>query len=159
MSKELVSEEVKENMAKAVHEFYRQLCKKEGWPVKYDIDYDQLPEDIKEDNLAAASRIPEVLDHAGLIVASENEPGVGIDKNGLESNIELLAEAEHNGWMKQKEQGGWKYGEHRDDEKKIHNTMIPYNTLSEDDKEKDRNAVRSYPEILKMAGCKIVQGK
>lgn len=74
----------------------------------------------------------------------------------LEDNIELLAEAEHDGWMEQKFRSGWVYGLPRDDDKKIHNALIPYIDLAETDKEKDRNAVLNYPVIVMMAGYKIV---
>jgi len=146
-----------EEMAKAIHEYYRRLCREKGWPVKYDMDYADLPDDIKADNLAAAARIPKVLSHAGLAVVPEDHPDAGIDSKILEDNIELLSEAEHKGWMEQKYRSGWSYGTLRDDNKKIHDALIPYNDLREEDKERDRNSVRSYPEILKIAGCKIVQ--
>ena len=148
-----------EEMAKAIHEYYRGLCKEKGWPVKYDMDYAELPDDIKADNLAAAARIPQVLSHAGLAVVPHDYTEAGIDPKILEDNIELLAEAEHNGWMEQKRRNGWVYGEQRDDKKKIHNTLIPYKELREEDKEKDRNSVRRYPGIVKIAGYKIVYGK
>ena len=170
-----------EEMAKAIHEYYRRLCREKGWPVKYDMDYTELPDDIKTDNLAAAARIPEVLSHAGLAVIHDDYPDnsvriyyktstsavvhedhyldKGIDSKILEDNIELLAEAEHKGWMEQKLRNGWVYGAQRDDKRKIHDTLIPYKELREEDKERDRNAVRNYPGIVKIAGCKIVHNK
>lgn len=148
-----------EEMAKAIHEYYRRLCREKGWPVKYDMDYTALPDDIKADNLAAAARIQEVLRHAGLAVVPQNQPGMGIDPKILEDNIELLAEAEHKGWMEQKYRSGWAYGTPRDDKRKIHDALIPYKNLREEDKERDRNAVRSYPDIVKIAGYEVVQGK
>lgn len=146
-------------MAPAVHEYYRQLCKKEGWPNKYDMSFDKLPEGIKEDNRDAAARIPEVIDIVGLVVGPKNRQGPAIDPGVLEENIELLAKAEHDGWMEQKFKRGWKLGSPRDDTRKIHNALIPYNDLPENDKKKDRNSVRSYPDIVKLAGYKIVHGK
>ena len=170
-----------ELMAKAVHEYYRSLCKEKGWTVKYDMDYAELPDDIKADNLAAAARIQEVLSHAGLAVVPDDYPDnsvriyyktstsamvhedhyldAGIDSKILEDNIELLAEAEHKGWMEQKRRSGWTYGTPRDDNRKIHDALIPYKDLREEDKERDRNSVRSYPDIVKIAGCKIVRDK
>ena len=170
-----------EEMAKAIHEYYRRLCREKGWPVKYDVDYTELPDEIKADNLAAAARIQDVLSNAGLVVIPDDYPDnsvriyyktstsavvhedhyldAGIDSKILEDNIELLAEAEHKGWMEQKRRNGWDYGEQRDDKKKIHNTLIPYKELREEDKEKDRNAVRSYTEIVKIADYKIIRNK
>ena len=124
-----------------------------------DVPYDSLPEDYKEDNRAAAARIPQVLDLVGLYVVPENFPSPDNEAEMLEiveQNIELLAEAEHNGWADHKKQNGWMPGETRDDAKRIHNCLGPYSGLSEKDKNKDRNSVRKYPAILKQAKFKIV---
>ena len=147
-----------EDLAPAIHDNYRQICKEKGMPIKedYDREYSELSEEIMTDNLAAAERIPEVLSLVGLMVVPEGHQLKAIDTKVLEDNIELLAEAEHNGWLDQKLNNGWSYGESRNDSKKIHNLLIPYSKLLEQDKEKDRNSVRSYPEIVKMAGYKIV---
>ncbi len=149
-------EENIEALAEAVHEYYRQLGKKEGWAMEYDMVYANLPDEIKGDNIAAARRIPEVLSHARLCVVTEDDPRPVIDAKVLDDNIEILAEAEHNGWLDHKINNGWGYGETRNDSKKIHNLLIPYRELSEKDKNKDRNSVKCYPEILKMVGYKIV---
>jgi hypothetical protein len=151
-----------EILAPACHEFYRKDSKKNKLAVKFDMDFPALPEGIKKDNLAAAQRIPEVLSYAGLLVVPKTHPddlAISKVRQKLKNSIELLAEAEHNGWMEQKFMDGWEYGTTRDDVHKIHDALIPYGTLSEDNKEKDRNSVRNYPEIVKMAGFKIVQKK
>ncbi len=149
-----------EELAEAIHEYYRQLGKKEGWAMKYDMDYADLPDEIKGDNIAAAERLPEVLGLVGLVVVSEEQQQKAVDTEVLETNlkknIELLSEAEHDGWMEQKFRNGWVFGLSRDDDKKIHNALIPYIDLSETDKGKDRDAVLNYPYIVKMAGYKIV---
>ncbi len=145
-----------EKLAEAVHEYYRQLGKKEGWNMEYDMAYADLPEEIKGDNIAAARRIPEVLSHARLSVVTEDDPRPVIDAEALDDNIKVLAEVEHNGWMDHKIDNGWSYGETRNDPNKKHNLLVAYKKLSEKDKNKDRNSVKSYPEIVKMAGAKIV---
>lgn len=154
MSENYFKENIDE-MAKAVHEFYRQLGKMEGWTMEYDMVYSDLPDEMKGDNVAAAKRIPEVLRHAGLSVVTGGYPRPVIDAKVLEDNIELMAEAEHNGWMNHKKKNDWEWGETRNDSKKIHNLLMPYKDLPEQDKDKDRNAVRNYPEIVKLAGYKI----
>jgi len=124
-----------------------------------DVDYEMLTEDYKENNKAAAARIPHVLDLVGLYVVAEtfpkSQPRADIEKI-IEANIELLAEAEHNDWIAHKIKNGWAYGEPRDDSKKVHDCLKPYLELSETNKDKDRNAVRRYPEILEAANYKIV---
>lgn len=148
-----------EELAPAVHEFYRKLCREKGWEIPYDVPYDELPDGVKADNIAAAARIPRVLALVGLAVVAENHPPtltrakvVGI----LEGDMERLAEAEHDGWMEQKYRDGWTHSLVRDDKAKKHPCLVQYATLSEEDKEKDRNAARHYPDIVEMAGYTIV---
>ena len=74
----------------------------------------------------------------------------------IADNLEILAEAEHDGWMEQKYSDSWVYGTPRNDEKRIHHALIPYANLSEADKGKDRDAVKNYPDIVKIARYKIV---
>ena len=54
------------------------------------------------------------------------------------SEIELLAEAEHNRWAAEKKLQGWTYGSCRDDSAKTHPSLTPYANLAESEKEKDR---------------------
>ena len=44
----------------------------------------------------------------------------------------------------------------RDNAKKIHNSMVPFSALPESEREKDREAIRTYPDVLDRAGYKIV---
>jgi len=149
-----------EELAPFVHEFYRELGRREKWlKPEMDIDYALLTDDYKEDNRAAAARIPQVLDLIGLYVAEESvSPSLPLQDilDTIEANVELLAEAEHDDWMAHKRRNGWKYGAQRDDSRKVHDCMKPFLELSERNKEKDRNAVRHYPEILKAAHYTIV---
>lgn len=94
-----------------------------------------------------------------LMVAPADHPDSLVETkilNILEDNIELLSEAEHNGFMEQKYRDGYVFGTQRDKGKKIHDTLVAYGNLSEENKDKDRSAIRNYPKIVKMAGFKIV---
>ena len=83
----------------------------------------------------------------------------------------LLAEAEHNGWMVERMLSGWTYGRVRDNDKKKHPLLIPYNQLSESDKDYDRHTIVGktpptdkpeqeefgYVDIVKIAGFRVVR--
>jgi hypothetical protein len=149
-----------EALARAVHEFYRELCHRMGWPAAYDVDYVALPDDVKADNIAAAARIPRVLSLVGLAVVSEDHPSTLARAKVLsiiEANMELLAECEHDGWREQTHRAGWSYSPVRDDAARQHPCLVQYATLNEEEKEKDRNAVHHYPDIVELAGCRIVE--
>ena len=149
-----------ENLAPFVHQFYRYLGIKEKWiKPEMDVDYEDLSEDYKQDNRAAAARISQVLDLVGLYVVPKDYPKsqpLSDILEIIEANIDLLAEAEHNEWMEYKIRNGWHFGEPRDDFKKTHDCLKSYHLLDEKNRNKDRNAVRHYPEIIKEAQYKIV---
>ncbi len=51
---------------------------------------------------------------------------------------ERLAENAHDLWAAQRFAQGWSYGPQRDDNKKLHPCLVPYDALSETEKEYDR---------------------
>jgi hypothetical protein len=148
-----------EILAPHVHAYYRKLGKHKWLTSEMNKPFTKLTEDIKEDNRAAARRIPEVLGLVGLYVVPNNFHNKDSDadiRRILEENIELLAEAEHEGWMRHKFKNGWRYDVKRDDEKRLHPCLIPYGDQSPEDIEKDKNTVRKYPEIISKARYRIV---
>ena len=73
----------------------------------------------------------------------------------LDENIERLAEAEHDRWMRKKLSDGWYWAPERRNEEKLHPALVPYDKLSEAYKEKDRNGIRTYKDILALVGFTI----
>lgn len=151
-----------EKLAPAVHDTFRQLAQEEGWKVKYDMPFDKLPAEIKADNVAAAQRIPWILELAGLFIvpkrgrSERSDPQV---KNTLEALLDVLGEEEHDLWMQFKQANGWRYGEPRNDAARIQNCLVPYRNLKEADRKKDQNSVRHFPRMVELAGFKIVTRK
>lgn len=156
--------EMIEELAKAIHETWRQLSQKEGWKLQppFDMPYAELGNTGKDENRTAARRMPEVLGLAGL--ALEKAPSSAADVRSeealviehIEHHLERLAEGEHDGWMAFRLNNGWRWSERGDDAKKLHPALVPFAKLPESDKEKDRNSVRHYPKMAKLAACRIV---
>jgi hypothetical protein len=71
-----------------------------------------------------------------------------------DSELDLLSRHEHERWMASKLADGWTFGP-RDDAKKIHDQIKPWEQLDESNKDKDRNAVREIPAMLALAGFGI----
>jgi hypothetical protein len=146
-------------LAEAIHETWRRLNKEHGWTMQYDMPYERLPESIKADNLAAAMRIPKVLELAGLYVVPEGFPRSSDEEEVgaiIEENLEILAEEEHEGWMEFRAGNGWRFGTPTDRERKISAAMRPYHELDEQDRERDRDSVRHFSGMVKIAKHKIV---
>nr|WP_083332737.1 RyR domain-containing protein [Hyphomonas sp. Mor2] len=48
------------------------------------------------------------------------------------------AGAQHEQWMEQKHADGWVFGETRDNDKKIHPSLVPFNELPDSEQKKDK---------------------
>ncbi len=55
--------------------------------------------------------------------------------------VEQLAENNHDHWARKRIEEGWTYGPRRDDERKEHPDLVPYEELPEAEKEYDRKTV------------------
>ncbi|OPX91638.1 MAG: RyR domain protein [Pelotomaculum sp. PtaB.Bin104] len=60
-------------------------------------------------------------------------------KDEILNLTELLARNTHDIWAKQRMSEGWRYGVSRDDSKKEHPCLVPYEQLPASEKEYDRN--------------------
>jgi hypothetical protein len=150
-------------VAAAIHGTWRNFVHARGWPIRPDFDrpYAELAPSAKEDNLAAARRVPEILQVARLHwrraidgwppALPENEL-----RKRLDEHLELMAEAEHKGWVEHRKDNGWAFAATRDDARKLHPAMLPYMNLPEHERDKNRNAVSHIPDIAARAGYRII---
>jgi voltage-gated potassium channel Kch len=121
------------------------------------VDWDQLPDPLRESNRLSADRIPEELAQLGYVVVTD--PLIDLTQpwpqfSGAE--IERLAPWEHQHWQAHMKRIGYRAGAVKDNRRKRHPLIdVPYQALPEDNKEKDRAHVRAIPEILAKAGFRI----
>lgn len=75
---------------------------------------------------------------------------VDLPKN-LESLVEEMSKNVHEVWAATRISQGWTYGEERNDVEKKHPCLVPYEELSEEEKEYDRNtSIETIKLILKL---------
>lgn len=73
------------------------------------------------------------------------------------SLVEEMSKNVHEVWAAGRMKDGWTYGEERNDAEKKHPCLVPYEELSEEEKEYDRNtSVETIKLILKL-GFKITR--
>ena len=73
----------------------------------------------------------------------------------LDGLIEEMARNVHDVWAQGRIAEGWTYGEQRDDKRKMHPCLVPYEELPDAEREYDRQtAVQTLKLILKL-GFKI----
>jgi hypothetical protein len=148
-----------EVLAAEIHETWRDLGKRYGWlEKKDDVAYKDVTDSHrKQSNREAAERMGPILalgwPRPKKKMDVERERAI---QNHLEYHLDLLAEAEHTGWMDWHLRLGWHYAEKRDDAKRLHSSLLPFSQLKEVDKNKDRTQVRHYPTFAKLAKKTIV---
>jgi len=65
--------------------------------------------------------------------------------------------ASHESWMAEKAANGWVFGEKKDSEAKTHPCMVPYDQLSEDQKQKDFLFVSTVLAMAMALGHQVLQ--
>jgi len=122
--------------------------------------YDQLPEDAKASNRAAAQRIPDHLALIGYIIIRQESGDDGSWKAPLaiaiKKHVDRLAKAEHLGWCSERVASGWTFARQRNNDLKRHHLLVPWAQLSPTDQDKDRSSVSSIPDLLEIAKFKAV---
>jgi hypothetical protein len=68
---------------------------------------------------------------------------------------QLLARNNHEVWARQRLSDGWRYGPARDDERKEHPSLVPYEELSESEKLYDLNTVLETLKATVVMGYRI----
>jgi CRP-like cAMP-binding protein len=141
------------------------------------VAYENLSEEMKEQNRDLVQDIPNKLAAAGYVLARTD--GERRPEGFSEEEVELLAEQEHERWVLLKLAQGWSFGESRDDAARRHPDIIPWRdvgpekrqqrygmdgasrvgpgTLREEEKEKDRALIRQIGAILSATGYSITK--
>lgn len=139
-------------LARAIHFHYAGDLPHARWAQ----EFQELPPQIRADNYAAAARMGRVLDRAGLEIVGAEDARALTEADAIaavEEHLEILAEAEHDGWMSFKERCGWRIGDRQGDRRSellwlTHHLLIRFEKLPPEEKKKDCQAVRAYPDQL-----------
>ena len=83
-----------------------------------------------------------------------NTDGVEMSKDILEL-CEQIAKNTHEVWAAGRIAEGWTYGEKRDDDKKHHPGLVPYEKLTESEKQYDRDTCMETLRLIIKLGYKI----
>lgn len=118
--------------------------------------WEDLPEALRESNRAFAQSVGARLDDIG----AELEPLTGpapVAEDMLSPDlIEELARIEHERWVTDLERDGWRYRKgDKDPAKKLHPLLVSWDELEEQDREKDRDAIRLLPEAFARVGYEL----
>ncbi|MDR1221484.1 MAG: Ryanodine receptor Ryr [Tannerella sp.] len=84
-----------------------------------------------------------------------------VDTSGIELSPALLELTEriaanvHEVWSAGRIANGWQYGATRDDARKLHPCLVPYDELSESEKEYDRNTAMETLKVIQTLGFEV----
>ena len=107
-------------------------------------------------------------DSANYIVILSNQSNyephpLNLDDVSIEPELlklrEAIAENAHEVWAKTRKDQGWTYGPERDDIKKLHPDLLPYNLLPESEKEFDREMAINTIKLVKKLGWELKKRK
>jgi hypothetical protein len=76
----------------------------------------------------------------------------------IEELTELLARNAHEIWSQQRLADGWRLGTQRDDARKLHPCLVPYEELPESEKIYDRSAAMETLKVILALGFRISKG-
>jgi hypothetical protein len=147
-----------EVLARVIHEEYVEEQRREGATPATNpslVPWQKLPASLKESNRDQAAHIGTKLAAIGLGLAPLTDWDA--DKKTLFSDdeVELLAIMEHERWVEQRRVDGWTPGP-KDVEAKQTPYLLPWDALSEEVREWDRQAVRGIPSFLARAGYQVI---
>lgn len=151
-------EVVDEQLARSIHSAYVAQAKARGETEKTNpsmVPWENLPADLRQANIAQAMDIGAKLAAIGAVVIPESAAApVFVFTDG---EVEFLSQLEHQRWMRERIDAGWTYGQSRNNRRKIHPDLRDWADLSEQVRNKDRDAIRALPATLHDAGFQILR--
>jgi len=151
-----------DHLAHTIHEEYVSTELKKGTPLKAWaslVHWDELAEDYKDANRNQSDHFMVKLRALGLDTEPKGGPKTPVDfRRFLEDNPEMvqrLAQAEHRRWNADRWIAGWTYGRVRNDKLRLHSSLIPWDEISEAEKQKDIDTIYKIPAQLALIGEEI----
>jgi hypothetical protein len=118
------------------------------------LPWERLSADLKAANVGQAVSFGPKVEAVGAVVIPESAAAPDFQFTAQE--VEDLSVEEHDRWMSERHAAGWAYGP-RDNVRKLHPALLSWPELSEAEREKDRDAIRAIPPILRDAGFQILR--
>ena len=145
-----------ELLAREIHNDYIARQKSADAPIYVDEDFDKLEPSSRYSNLRQAMNMDKKIRKLGYAMVPIESAGEPVEKfpNDI---IEQYAILEHDDWANGKLLFGWKYSPVRDDAKLLHDCLLPWQELPENQKEKDRDTARNVIKLARYADMKVIK--
>jgi hypothetical protein len=116
--------------------------------------WEELGEDLREVYRMQVADIPNQLYELGYELTAVSEV-VPCEIVIAPEQLEILSRQGHERWMAERQRQGWTYGSTRDDAHKHDPSLVPWELLSEDEKQKSRAPIHRIPLLVRTAGFQI----
>ena len=146
-----------EIIARAIHEDYVRNEREKGFTSEMNpaqVPWKELSENLKESNRNQAEHIRYKLEAIGCAVTITND----WDAQPVEfshEEVELMARMEHERFVEERLREGWKRGARKYLNQKTSPTLVPWSVLPEEERDKNRNAVRGISSLLSRARFQV----
>jgi len=146
---EHIVDESNAHLAKEIHYNYVQKLRKDGKNPESKPamkPWQLLHESLREQNKVQADHMRIKLRMIGVDI--DNLPPRNELEKLLSEHLEDLAEIEHIRWNATKYLEGWSYSPNREDDLLQHDCLLPWDGLTEETKDYDRDAILNIPDLL-----------
>jgi len=151
--------DLSEMLAEATHKDYLEREYGKGITEKDNpsaVPWSKLTEDLRDQNRAQAeSLIRNIHEYGYHVVPMRKWDEEYLRFEKIDPMIEELAIREHDRYVEMKRSQGFKYGPKNDPVKKTNRTLLPWNELPDDEKDKDRKTVYELPDRLARVFLKL----
>jgi hypothetical protein len=120
-------------------------------------EWQGLDEALKESSRAQARDIPAKLHSIGCAIAPMRDWATGTQFAFSDEEVEKLAVAEHNRWIRERIDAQWQPAAQKNVEKRLTPYLIPFEKLPADIADFDRKAVRAIPAVLASVDLQVVR--
>lgn len=151
----ILEQSTMERLVRVIFENYKAHRLRDGKPLEYET-YDEQSDDYKKSCIDQARSYLEKVRLLGYEVVRQEDCKDGQRVGKLsDDEVEFLAREEHARWLEERDRSGWTYGPVKNEEKKQSPFMVPWEKLSEEIREYDRDPVREMIGLLESAGLAV----
>lgn len=144
-----------ESLAAAMHNHYLDRADKAALgSTEAMAEWRSLPENQRRSNRNAAAHVPVLLASEGLLLVHETAGEAPFIPPP--DMLERMARIEHQRWMADRIDHGWRHAAERNDKRREHPAIVPFAALSAKDQQKDRDAVLTVVKLLQATGWRII---
>ncbi|WP_240955697.1 RyR domain-containing protein [Micromonospora sp. HNM0581] len=159
---QLIAEDLTERLAEQLHLRYLSARQRAGvrlGEAPAMVPWSRLPESLRSANRSHVQDIAAKLLKLGCVVTPRHG-GAGdasAARWAIDDRVEQLARLEHERWCRERRSEGWTYGEPRDDARRRHHLLRPWDELPPAAQEQNREEIRALPDVLSDSGFELIR--